>query len=162
MNAKSHREIERKFLLTEAPPHLRRHPSVAIRQGYLAVEARGPEVRLRHKGSRFFLTAKKGTGQVREEREVRLKREQFDELWPLTEGRRLRKTRYIIPWQGLVIEVDVFHGRHRGLMTAEVEFTDVETCRRFEPPPWFGRDVSRDARYRNRRLAAHPEPPPAP
>jgi adenylate cyclase len=46
-------------------------------------------------------------------------------LWRLTVGRRLEKTRYRIPLGRLTIELDVFHGKLRGLIVAEVEFASM-------------------------------------
>ena len=60
----------------------------------------------------------------REEREVRLSVEQFDALWPATAGHRLTKVRYDVPWKKHIIEIDVYRGRHDGLVVAEVEFDD--------------------------------------
>ena len=154
MKADSHREIERKFLVVEPPAGLRKRPHLAIRQGYLAVEPAGKEVRLRRKGDRFFITVKNGGGVCREEHEVPLKRKQFQELWPLTAGQRLSKSRYRIPWRKLTVEVDVYQGRHKGLVVAEIEFRDEQACREFEPPAWLGEEITGDARYENRRLAA--------
>jgi len=60
---------------------------------------------------------------------------------PGTAGRRLRKVRCEIPWKNLVIEIDIYQGRHAGLVVAEVEFPDRLSCRKFKPPSWFGREV---------------------
>jgi adenylate cyclase len=145
-------EIERKFLAREVPANLVKHDCVAIEQGYLAIEPDGAEVRLRRKGDENYLTVKRGTGEIREETEIRLSREQFERLWPLTTGRRLSKTRCKVPWQGVTIELDIYHERHEGLIVAEVEFRDAEECRSFRPPPWLGDDISEDPRYKNRNL----------
>ena len=53
-------------------------------------------------------------------------------------------------------EVDVFHGRHEGLMLVEVEFANTEAADAFVPPAWFGEDVSTDPCYRNSFLASMP------
>lgn len=159
MKADSHREIERKFLVTETPKNLRRYSAVLIRQGYLAVECDGHEVRLRHKGARFFLTVKRGAGADREEYEIAIKRRQFDALWPLTKGRRLRKRRYKIRWRRVVVEVDVYQERHKGLIVAEIEFRNATASRSFQPPAWLGREITGDPRFKNRSLAAQPAPP---
>jgi CYTH domain-containing protein len=99
------------------------------------------------------LTFKVGRGAHREEREIKLSPKQFAALWPATAGRRLRKVRYEIPWKNLLIEIDLYRGRHAGLVVAEVEFPDRVTCRRFKPPFWFGREVTGEKRYSNVRLA---------
>ena len=87
-------EVERKFLVGD-PPDLAGADSNEIEQGYLAVGAEG-EVRLRRKGEKLLLTAKRGSGLSREEAEIELDREAFEGLWPLTEGRRLHKRRQVL------------------------------------------------------------------
>ena len=147
------REIERKFLVRQIPEKLKHHRHFQIAQGYLASEPGGRHVRLRKKGKTASLTFKVGRGAHREEREIKLTPKQFAALWPATAGRRLRKVRYDIPWRNLVIEIDVYRGKHSGLVVAEVEFPDLATCREFKPPPWFGREVTGQKRYSNVRLA---------
>jgi len=149
----SNREIERKFLLKQLPERLKRARRCVIAQGYLAAEPGGRHVRLRKKGKTASLTFKVGRSAHREEREIKLSAKQFSALWPATVGRRLRKLRYEVPWKSLLIEVDVYRGKHSGLVVAEVEFPDRATCRKFKPPSWFGREVTGEKRYSNVRLA---------
>ena len=150
---RSSREIERKFLIKHLPVKILRARHSRLAQGYLANERGGRHVRLRKKGSSATLTFKVGRGSAREEREVRLSPAQFAMLWPATRGRRLRKTRYEIPWKKLKIEVDVYHGRNHGLVVAEVEFPNQTSRRKFKPPRWFGREITGEKRYSNVRLA---------
>jgi adenylate cyclase len=147
------REIERKFLLKRLPEKLNRSRRCLIAQGYLATEPGGRHVRLRKRGKTSSLTFKVGRGAHREEREIKLSPKQFAALWPATAGRRLRKLRYEIPWRNLLIEIDIYRGRHSGLVVVEVEFPDRATCREFKPPSWFGREVTGEKRYSNVRLA---------
>lgn len=147
-------EIERKFLVAAVPDGVRLQDGVAIDQGYLAVGEDGAEVRLRRAGARLMLTAKSGAGLVRAESEIELDDGQFEALWPATEGRRIEKTRTVIPLGGgLAIELDVYRGALSGLIVAEVEFPSVDAANAFELPTWFGAEVTDDARYKNRRLA---------
>jgi CYTH domain-containing protein len=150
---RNNREIERKFLVKWLPTDFKRSRHYVIEQGYLATESAGRQVRLRRKGRSESLTFKVGRGSHREEREVRLSPKQFAALWPGTVGRRLRKVRYEIPWKHVLIEIDIYRGRHAGLVVAEVEFRDRVSCRRFQPPSWFGREVTGEKRYSNVRLA---------
>lgn len=143
------REIERKFLLKTLPNGLTTFPHEEIEQGYLAVERGGVQVRLRKKGAVRSLTYKRGNKSAREEREVRLSAEQFDALWPATTGRRLTKIRYDVPWKEHTVEVDVYTGRHDGVVVAEVEFADEESCEDFVPPNWFAEEVTGKSRYSN-------------
>jgi len=147
------REIERKFLVKRLPADLKKFPHDLIEQGYLAAGRGGLQVRLRKKGSVLSLTYKLGTKGEREEREIRLSLEQFSALWPATEGRRLTKVRYDVPWKDHTIEIDVYRGRHDGLVVAEVEFDDLRTCAAFEPPAWLGRDVTGKPKYSNVAMA---------
>jgi CYTH domain-containing protein len=108
---------------------------------------------LRKKGAVRSFTFKQGTKGTREEREIRLSREQFDALWPATVGRRLTKVRYEVPWKSHTIEIDIYRGRHNGLVVAEVEFNNEKSCASFERPDWLGRDVTGRAKYSNVALA---------
>ena len=149
----SSREIERKFLIKRLPLEILRSRHFRIAQGYLANEPGGRHVRLRKKRKTASLTFKVGRAAAREEREIRLSPKQFATLWPATVGRRLRKTRYEIPWKNLKIEIDIYHGRNHGLMVAEVEVPSQASYRRFKPPRWFGREITGEKRYSNVRLA---------
>jgi CYTH domain-containing protein len=149
-------EVERKFLVGD-PPDLAGTDSDEIEQGYLAIGAAG-EVRLRRKGEKLVITAKRGAGISRDEAEVELDREAFDRLWPLTEGRRLHKRRHLIPHGELIIELDVYEGELEGLRVAEVEFPTEDEARRFEPLDWLGDEVTGDERYLNETLATRGRP----
>ncbi|MEY2496614.1 MAG: adenylate cyclase [Verrucomicrobiota bacterium] len=149
-----HREIERKFLVRKLPEEVAGFPHAEISQGYLVSLDDGLQVRLRKSDERHSLTFKRGSGNVREEREVKLTPEQFNTLWPATEGKRLVKTRYDIPLGNRVVEIDLYGGRHSGLVVAEVEFDDEESAKNFRPPDWLGDDVTGDPRYSNQLLAS--------
>ncbi|MFP4352915.1 MAG: CYTH domain-containing protein [Puniceicoccaceae bacterium] len=150
------KEIERKFRVDRdaLPFRLEERPSAAMEQGYIVVNTAEPrEVRLRRHGGDLTLTAKIGGGGARGEAEIVLAPEQFDTLWPFTEGRRIRKTRYEIQLGDLTAELDVYGGRHEGLAVVEVEFPDRAAAEAFEPPDWFGGEVTDDPSYKNQRLA---------
>ena len=148
----SHFEIERKFLIRKLPRDIELYPHRQIAQGYLIAD-RESHVRLRRKGRVCTLTFKRGPASGREEREIRLCAAQFGILWPATAGSRLTKTRYDFPWKKRTIEIDIYGGSNDGLMVAEVEFPDARTARSFQPPDWFGDEVTSTGRYSNVRLA---------
>lgn len=148
------REIERKFLVRKLPDGLTNYSHADISQGYLVSLDNGLQVRLRKSGDKYSLTFKRGGGNVREEREIELTPNQFNALWPATEGKRLVKTRYEIPCRERVVEIDVYHGRHEGLVVAEVEFDAEQAAKDFLPPDWLGDDVTGDPRYSNQLLAS--------
>ena len=153
-------EIERKFVLGEPPAAVGERPGDRIEQGYLAIADDGVEVRVRRRAGRASLTVKSGPGHVRTEEEIAIDDRRFESLWPLTDGRRVTKTRHEVPLEaGLTAEVDVYDGAHDGLVTAEIEFGSVEASERFSPPEWLGREVTGDARYANQTLALDGCPP---
>jgi adenylate cyclase len=149
-------EIERKFLV-ESKPEEAGEPR-RIEQGYLAITDDGTEVRVRRWPDGQALTVKHGSGAVRTEVELMLHEAQFEELWPLTEGARVHKQRWVVPLGELQVELDIFEGELEGLRMAEVEFPDEEAAHRFEPPEWFGQEVTDDRRYANESLATRGRP----
>jgi adenylate cyclase len=151
-------EIERKFVLDAPPQGLDDHPSEPISQGYLALDG-DVEVRVRRRGERAFLTIKAGGGRRRVEQELEIEQARFDALWPLTEGRRIVKRRYVVPAaDALVFEVDVYEEELAGLVVAEVEFPDDAAANAFRSPEWLGREVTDDPRWKNQALALHGRP----
>lgn len=151
-------EIERKFLVANAPAGLERHPAQRIEQGYLAVAPDGVEVRIRRRGEATSLTVKSGPAMVRVEEELPIEPARFDALWALTEGRRLAKVRHLVPLDGLTVELDVYAERLEGLVVAEVEFSSEAASAAFAPPDWLGEEVTGDARYANQSLALNGSP----
>jgi CYTH domain-containing protein len=141
----------------EAPPDgLDERPHDRVEQGYVALDDAGAEVRVRRKGDKRTLTIKSAPGLVRVEEELPLDEARFASLWALTEGRRVVKTRHLVPvGDDLTAEVDVYEGPLAGLVTAEVEFPSEDASAAFDPPDWLGREVTGDPRYANRALAVN-------
>lgn len=79
--------------------------------------------------------------------------QQFATLWPTTIGKRVEKSRYSIPHGNSVIELDIYEGDLRGLVTAEVEFPSEMAAEPFEAPEWFAAEVTADRTYKNQNLA---------
>lgn len=149
------KEIERKFLLNKIPSNLKSFPCSTIYQGYISIEEDGTELRLRKTEDKFYQTVKKGRGLIRKEIEIELTRKQFDVLWPLTRARRIKKKRYYIKEGKFLIELDIFYGSLKGLITAEIEFSDLKASKNFNPLPWFGREITQDDQYKNKNLALY-------
>lgn len=148
-------EIERSFLVPVLPSVDELGPGARLRQGYLAFDGQ-VEVRVRLSEGDARLTVKAGRGLHRTEVEVVLPAPDAEELWLLTEGRRVEKVRHRtnLP-SGEVAEVDVYEGPLAGLATVEVEFASEDDAHAFAPPPWFGRDVTTEPGWSNADLAVH-------
>src|SRR5215469_1402371 len=100
-------EVERKFLVRSLPSGWRATAGSQIRQGYFLLCRKDVEIRLREKGSQYFVTIKSGRGRFRLEEEIRISRKRFEVLWPLVRPASIVKTRYRIPSGGRPIEIDV-------------------------------------------------------
>jgi CYTH domain-containing protein len=148
------REIERKFLVVGEDWRGLADGTV-YRQGYLSTVAERT-VRVRVAGDRAFLTIKGlSVGAVRAEYEYGIPVPDADEMLDgLCEKPIVEKTRYRIPFEGWVWEVDEFAGVNAGLIVAEIEL-DSE-AREFVRPDWVGDEVTGDARYFNANLIASP------
>ena len=143
-------EIERKFLVDRLPEEVSACPGTPIQQAYLCRE---PVVRVRRQGERRVLTCK-GTGLLaREEFEQELTETVYDRLLAKAEGGRLSKVRRRVPYGAYTIEVDVFDPPLAPLVLAEVEFPSEDEALAFQPPAWFGREVTYDPAYTNASLS---------
>ncbi len=146
-------EIERKFLVSSLPADLDSYPHTSIEQGYLST---GPVVRVRQDGDSYYLTYKGGGMMVREEYNLPLTRQAYLHLREKADGYLITKVRYRIPLNdGLTAELDVFSGIMDGLIIVEVEFPDQQSALSYEPPAWFGEDVTLDRRYHNSYMAKY-------
>ena len=134
-------EIERKFLVKQIPEGCTSFPCRQIEQAYLNTD---PVVRVRRDNDDYYLTYK-GKGLLsREEYNLALNKEAYEHLLTKADGIILTKKRYMIP----VPESD-----HHGLILAEVEFASEEEAKAFNPPAWFGEDVTFSGEYHNSRLS---------
>jgi adenylate cyclase len=147
-------EIERKWVLDAPPAGLEDREHERVEQGYVALDDHA-EVRVRRKGDTHTLTIKSEPGLSRVEEELTIDADRFASLWALTAGRRVVKTRHLVPLGELTVEVDVYAGDLDGLVTAEVEFDSEAASEAFDPPDWLGREVTGDPRYANRALAVN-------
>ncbi len=149
-------EIERKFLLASEEWRAVAQPGVRMEQGYFAQAPGSPTVRVRIAGERAYLTIK---GPVRN-----FSRSEFEYDIPVADAeallrefcgsRRVEKTRFLVPYEGFVWEVDEYYGDNAGLFTAELEIESETT--KFPVPPWIGQEVSADRRYSNGALSRKP------
>lgn len=146
-------EIERKFLVEKSkiPADLEQYPHSSLEQAYIITE---PVLRIRRKNNTYILTYKGAGLMQREEVEFPLTKEAYDKLLTKTEGNVITKTRYKIPEANhLTIELDIFSGMFEGLFLAEVEFPDEETANSYNPPEWFGQEVTYTSDFHNSTLS---------
>lgn len=143
------KEIERKFLVRDASI-LYGMEGCRMVQGYLGNEP--VTTRVRVAGDDAYITVKsRPTGISCGEWEYSVPRRDAEEMLALPGVRTVEKTRYKIPVGERVFEVDVFHGRHAGLVLAEVELPSEDAA--VAIPDWIGEEVSGQREYTNAFLA---------
>lgn len=148
-------EIERKYLLSALPDRVRSAPSREIQQGWLPGQLLRERLRRVRddRGERFYRTIKTGAGLARVEIEEETTAAVFHAMWPLTEGCRISKRRYIVHEGDLAWEVDDFDDRELVMAEVELASTDQEV----PIPAWLQavlvREVTDDGAYTNLALA---------
>ena len=144
-------EIERKYLIKELPENLDSYEHHTIKQGYIST---CPVIRIRQKDEKMILTVKSKGLLAREEFELDLTKEEFDRLSKKVDGLVISKTRYILPFiDDLIIELDVFHDEFEGFILAEIEFPTEEASKKYDPPAFFGKEVTLDSHFHNSYLS---------
>ena len=146
-------EIERKYLVTSDCYKAMAVARYHIIQGYISREKTGI-VRVRITDDKAYLTikGKPAAGHfARYEWEKEIDVTDARELLQLCQGNLIDKTRWIVPaGERLKWEVDEFHGKHQGLVVAEIELEDEEQV--IEKPSFIGDDVTDDPRYYNANM----------
>ena len=150
-------EIERKYLVTSDCYKELAVARYHIRQGYISREKTGT-VRVRITDDKAYLTikGKPAAGHfARYEWEKEIDVQEAEELMKLCQGTVIDKTRWIVPAETvdnlqLIWEVDEFHGKHEGLVIAEIELDNEEQS--FEIPDFIGDEVTHDPRYYNANM----------
>ena len=149
-------EIERKYLLRSLPQMPAAEDVLDVDQGYIPgvnVRERVRRQRSRSGTTRFFRTIKMGVGVVRTELEDETDERTFNAMWPLTEGRRVRKRRHVVRHGEDVWEIDEFLDRQLVLAELELDREDAPITM----PDWLRavleREVTHDPGYTNRSLA---------
>lgn len=160
-------EIERKFLVADIPFDLGRYQVKHMEQLYVSTK---PVIRIRRSDDKRILTVKSKGLLSRQEFEMEIDEDEYQNLRSKAEGNVIEKDRYIIPVtdtegtcgdrsvdEKLRIELDVFHGIFQGLVYAEVEFPSEEAAGAFTAPDWFLRDVTGEGIYQNSALSSMDE-----
>lgn len=148
-------ERERRFLLARTPRFADRRVAF-IAQGYFFKgDAASDPLRVRHERHQLDDTVTKdiyaltkkfqlkpGAYGVSEEKTIPISPEEFELFWPLAHYRVEKERRYVALPNDLTAEVDSFRGRLDGYQTVEVEFPDEITSDSFQPPEWFGQEIT--------------------
>ena len=155
------KEIEKKWLIKKEDIPYDLHSSnvqtFEIKQTYLCFN---PEIRVRdyNNGESYEFTLKNNMssdGLIRDELNIDITKEQYDNLIIKQEGQTIHKTRYQFYDSGQLIAIDIFHGELDGLAYMEIEFKTEDESRKYKTPNWVIKDVTSDINYKNGHLARY-------
>lgn len=149
-------EIERKFKVKNTTFLNQTKISFKINQGYLNSSA-DRTVRVRTKNNKGFLTIKgksNSTGTTRFEWEKEIPFEEAIELLNLCENHIIEKTRHIVTYENKTFEIDIFEGKNKGLIIAEVELENENET--INLPDWIDEEVTGNAKYYNSFISTNP------
>jgi adenylate cyclase len=158
-------EIERKFLLPILPPQITlgilngKYKVEEIEQGYLPNSGgRFRKVTLKSGEESYFYTEKTDvpdtSGISKKEKTHSITRREYEKYVGKKEGELIQKTRYYVPIDNLVLEINMFHGRLEGRVLGEIEFATYKDATDFKPLEWIGRDVTEEVSNRSLALGA--------
>ena len=150
-------DIEIKYLIKEIPFDLSIFKYHEIEQAYLCDS---PTIRIRKSDNDYYMTYKtkgKDDNLARTEYNLPITKESYLHLLDKADGCVLTKRRYLIPDGKYTIELDVFSGKYKGLILAEVEFDTVKEAKAYKAKDWFYKDVTKRGEYSNSKLALHEE-----
>jgi CYTH domain-containing protein len=141
-------EIERKFFVEKMPDLAGVKPLHYER--YFLKRSGGEEERISKVNDGYFYEKKTDISELeraRERREI-----SFEEFSTLKQGASdpIIRDRYDIS-EHPKISIQVYRGKHEGLVRAEVEFASESDARNFVPPDWMGKEmtalpIARDAK----------------
>lgn len=148
-------EIEHKFLVANDEWRKSIQKSAKYKQGYLSSKPTS-SIRVRISDVHAWLNIKSATiGTQRLEYEYPIPVVEAEEiLAELCAKPLIEKTRYFVPVDDNLWEIDVFEGDNQGLIVAEIELATAGKY--FLKPAWLGVEVTHDLRYYNNNLAINP------
>lgn len=145
-------EIERRFIVSAFPEHLKVLRRAEVKQGYISTGE--PEARIRRtkdeQKTTYKLAFKTDGTLAREEVEFEISEENYIELQKLLKGEMITKDYRVYALGAYHLEVcKVDQGMPTEYMYAEVEFETVEEAQAFEVSnvPYLIKEVTEDRSY---------------
>ncbi|MBM3857126.1 MAG: hypothetical protein FJ390_04095 [Verrucomicrobia bacterium] len=156
---KPHEPIRRKFILLKTPPALFKLKGVEQEEGFV-VSSSLRDLRLRRSHKNYFISFREKQASLFHSKDIKMTKANFEELWPFTEGRRIKSKRYLFRLKNWKAKVDCFSGEHAPLQLIEVFFPTQQASRTFKKPSFFGEEVTKCEKYDTEEMALHGVPEP--
>lgn len=154
-------EIERKFLINDIPENLESCEKQEILQWYFKNHKKSTRVRQTistkkwRKYNKYYITQKQGKWLVRQETEKEISEKKFFDYREFAKENQIKKTRYFYPYQSYIIEINEFHNQLEWLRMSEVEFWSVEESKKFVPPYWCNKEITKQKESNNDYLSVY-------
>lgn len=160
-------EIERKYTIKQFPEELKIKKILEIEQVYLYrdnfTNLRVRKITNKNKGTTQYIYTVKTKGDIdytnnyqigrKYEIENEITEEEYNKLKKTKISNIINKTRLIIPIeQELKVEIDIYYGDLEELLTAEIEFPNLEMANTYKKPYWLGEELGYKE-FSNRKLA---------
>lgn len=152
-------EIERKWILNPSNVPVAGGLEVGdLEQIYLVChDDREIRIRRTNQSTRAVdtadLTMKVGRGLERKEAVIPISIEAYEVLAEMSDNVITKKRSHFVLSSGHLAEVDAYRGSNKGLIVVEVEFESRADAGTFEPPDWFGSEITGYDAFSNRALA---------
>ncbi len=163
------KEIERKYVINYLPENVKIREIHNIEQAFIYKDI-NTLIRLRKVKTKkeneqekleYIYTIKtKGdieqdTNQIAQKYEIEsnITEEDYNNLIKNKISNKMSKVRLIIPIQNnLKVEIDIYYDYLEGLLTAEIEFPNIDEANKFKKPDWLGKELGYKE-LSNRRLS---------
>lgn len=140
-------ELEKTYLLNNTPFKLDQYPNKELVDHYMPIEQEHPQLRLRKQWFIYEMTKKTLVKQddlsVQREQTIYLSKSEYEALANIP-SKNIRKIRYYIPYEWLILEIDMFQDDLDWLILMDVEFPDKETMANFVMPNFCTADVTQN------------------
>lgn len=110
-------------------------------------------------GARHFLLTREGRHRLLRSSRVALGKPHFESLWKLTEGARLIKKIRATRWKDLEITLETIECGRGSVAMVLVRFPRRSVATAFQPPDFFGPEITHRADFSDAHLALHGIPP---
>ncbi len=147
MRIKKNIEIEKTYLIKYIPKNLFKCQFKEIEDLYIPKGASHARLRIRRSGDLFVVTkkipVKDRNASFHSEFNLEITKQEFNALRS-SKCDIVRKTRFYYPYLGMMAEIDVFKGKHKGLVLVDFEFSNKNKLDKFKIPDFCLVDVSEE------------------
>lgn len=143
-------ELEKTYILKNIPFQLGQYPNKEIIDYYMPVDQDHPQLRLRKRWPLLEMTkktlVKEGDASTQREETIYLSKAEYEALSAIP-SKKIRKIRYYVPYEWLILEIDVFQDDLDWLFLMDIEFPDKNTMEIFVMPDFCLADVTQNEMF---------------